>query len=311
MEILWSVINTGVFAATFRLAISVALATVGTTFAGRSGILCMGQEGMMLMSGCCGVIFSFYFHNAYLALFLAVLVGILLGLFYAFFTVSQYGNHVIVGVGINFFGLGISALLIPIVWGTQGTSPNVTGFENFMTLVEAKEKGVLAQVFGVQNGMFLICLLVVIVGWVFLYKTKTGLRVRIAGELPMAIECTGGSVAKIRYLCMGICGACLAMAGCMVSLGQAKMFGRNMMAGRGYVGLALCTLGRYNPIGALLAAILFGFTDAVQTRLQGQGVPAQFIQMLPYIFTIIVIALSGNIHAPAALGKPFQGKREK
>lgn len=311
MEILQMIFNTGVFAATFRLAISVALATVGTTFAGRSGILCMGQEGMMLMTGCAGVVFAFYFENAYIALLLAVVVGILLGLLYAFFAVSQYGNNVIIGVGINFFGLGISALIIPIVWGNQGTSPTVTGFENFMTLVEAREKGVPAQVFGVQNVMFIICLVVVLVGWIFLYKTRTGLRIRITGELPMAVECTGGSVVKIRYLCMGICGACLAMAGCMVSLGQAKMFGRNMMSGRGYVGLALCTLGRYNPVGALLAAILFGFTDAVQTRLQGEGVPAQFIQMLPYLFTIIVIAMSGNIHAPSALGVPFQGKREK
>ena len=311
MEVLQLIFNTGVFAATFRLAISVALATVGTTFAGRSGILCMGQEGMMLITGCVGVVFSYFLDNAYIALFFAVVVGVLLGLLYAFFAVSQYGNNVIIGVGINFFGLGISALLIPIVWGNQGTSPNVTGFDNFMTLVEAREKGPLAEVFGVQNAMFIICLVVVIIGWVFLFKTKTGLRIRITGELPMAVECTGGSVVKIRYLCMGICGACLAMAGCMVSLGQAKMFGRNMMSGRGYVGLALCTLGRYNPVGALLAAILFGFTDAVQTRLQGEGVPAQFIQMLPYIFTIIVIAASGNIQAPSALGVPFRGKREK
>lgn len=311
MNLLQLVINVGVFAATFRLAISVALATLGTTFAGRSGILCMGQEGIMLICGCTGVIFSYYCENPYIALLGAVIVGILLGLLYAYFAVSQYGNNVIIGVGLNFFGLGFSAMLIPLVWGNQGTSPTVTGLDNFMTLVEAREKGTLAQVFGVQNIMLIICLVLVIVGWIFLYKTKTGLRIRIAGELPMAIECTGGSVVKIRYLCMAICGMCLALAGCMVSLGQAKMFGRNMMAGRGYVGLALCTLGRYNPVGALLSAILYGFTDAIQTRLQGEGVPAQFIQMLPYVFTIVVIACSGKINAPAALGVPFKGKREQ
>ena len=135
MNILQLIFNVGVFAATFRLAISVAFATLGTTFAGRSGILCMGQEGIMLITGCVGVIFSHYCRNPYIALLGAMVVGILLGLLYAYFAVSQYGNNVIIGVGLNFFGLGFSALLIPIVCGNQGTSPSVPGLENFMTLV--------------------------------------------------------------------------------------------------------------------------------------------------------------------------------
>ena len=311
MDVLSLIFNTGVFAATLRMAISVAFATIGTTFAGRSGVLCMGQEGIMLLTGCAGVIFSYVFKDAYLALLCSIGIGIILGLLYAFFAVSQHGNNVVVGVGLNFFGLGLSALLITVVWGNKGNSPTVTGFENFMTTVQAKGSGVLTQIFGTQNWLFVILLLLVAASWIFIYKTPIGLRIRIAGELPMAVECTGGNVVKLRYLCMALCGMFLALAGCMVSLGQAKMFGRNMMGGRGYVGLALCTLGRYSPVGALIASIFYGFTDAVQIRLQGEGVPSEFVQMLPYIFTIIVIAISGNINAPSALGLPFKEKKEE
>ena len=306
MEMLLTIFSAEGLATALRLSVSVGFATLGTIFAGRSGILCMGQEGMMLITGCLGVVFSYFIGNAYLALLGAMLVGILLGLLYGYFAVEHNGNNVIIGVGMNFFGLGISALIIPIVWGNQGSSPAVTGFDNFLTVLEAKNIGTLAHIFGTQNWMLIIFLVTVAISWVTLYKTPLGLQIRIAGELPMAVECTGGSVKKLRYLCMGICGGFMALAGCMVTLGQAKMFSRNMMSGRGFIALALCTLGRYNPVGALIVSLLYGFTDAVQIRLQGEGIPSQFVQMLPYIFTIVVIAMSGNIHAPSALGKPFK-----
>ena len=306
MEILKLILSAEVVAATLRMGTSVAYASMGTVISSRSGVLDMGQEGEMLICGCVGVICNYFFGNPYLALLVAVLAGWLCGLTYAFFAVSQYGDHVITGVGFNYFGRGLTALLITVVWGTKGNSESVDGFSNFMTAMQAKSKGVLSIIFGTQNGLFIILIVLMIVLWIFVYKTPAGLRLRISGELPEAVESTGGSVVKLQYLAESISGICYALGGCTVSLGMAKMFGRNMMAGRGFVALALSTAGRYNPVGAVIAGMFFGFTDALQIRVQGLGIPSEFVQMLPYIFTIVIIAASGHIQGPAHLAKPYR-----
>jgi len=305
MDLLQILFSAGTIAASFRMAVSVSFASLGTVFATRSGVMLMGQEGFMLITALTGAAISSILDNVYLGLAASVVVGAVVGLIYAFFTVSNRGNDIIVGVGFNFVGLGFTAIMVQAVWGNQGQSPSVPGIYNFMTTMQANAGNLWQQIFGTQNVFFVGLLVVAVAAWVFLYRTPYGLRIRIAGELPMAVECTGGRVVRIRYFCMVMAGVLIALAGSSVALGQIKMFGRDMMAGRGFVGLAMCALGRYHPIGALIGSMLYGFTDALQIRLQGEGVPAQFVQMIPYLFTIVVIALSGAGKAPAALGKPL------
>lgn len=305
MDWLQLLFGVGTIAASFRMAVSVSFASLGTVFSTRSGVMLMGQEGFMLITALAGAALSSIMDNVLLGLLTSVAVGAIVGLIYAFFTVSNRGNDIIVGVGFNFFGLGLTAIMVQVVWGNQGTSPNVPGIYNFMTTLQANQGSVWQQIFGTQNILFVVLLVVAIAAWIFLYRTPYGLRIRISGELPMAVECTGGRVVRIRYFCLIVAGMLLAIAGSTVALGQVKAFGRDMMAGRGFVGLAMCALGRYHPIGALIGSILYGFTDALQIRLQGEGVPAQFVQMIPYLFTIVVIALSGAGKAPSALGKPL------
>ncbi|MEG2216440.1 MAG: ABC transporter permease [Clostridia bacterium] len=305
MELLKTIFSVGIIAATFRMAVSVAYASLGTVFATRSGVLHMGQEGFMLTAALAGAAISFLTKNVWIGICGAMVTGALLGLIYAFFTVSNRGNDVIIGVGFNFFGLGLSTIMLQAVWGNQGTSPSVPGIYNFMTTMAANAGNVWQQIFGTQNLLFVALLVIAIMAWIFLYRTPYGLRIRITGELPVAVACTGGNVIRIRYVCLIISGILIALAGATVSLGQVKMFGRDMMGGRGFVGLAMCALGRYHPIGAVIGSMLYGFTEALQIRLQGEGVPAQFVQMIPYVFTIIVIALSGSGRAPAAMGKPL------
>ena len=305
-HILTVLLSAEMLAATLRMGTSVAYAAMGTVISSRAGILDMGQEGQMLICGCIGAICDYYFKNPYLAVLVASAVGILSGLIYAFFAVSQYGDHVITGVGFNYFGRGFTALLITVAWKMKGNSPAINGFDNFMTAIQAKKAGKLAIIFGTQNDLFVILIVMMVILWAFIYKTPMGLRLRISGELPEAVESTGDSVFKLQYISEAISGLCYALAGCTVSMAMAKMFGRNMMAGRGYVALALSTAGRYNPVGAVIAGILFGFTDALQIRVQGLGIPSEFVQMIPYIFTIIVIAASGSIQGPAHLCQPFR-----
>ncbi len=308
MDLLALIFNPNTIAATFRMAVSVAFASLGTVFVTRSGVMFMGQEGIMLLSGLAGAAASFFLDNVYLGLLVALVIGAIMGLVYAFFSVSNRGNDVIIGLGMNFFGLGLSAVLIKAFWGFQGSTPNVPGIYNFMTAMEAESGSVFTKIFGTQNILFIILFVLVIIIWVILYRTPAGLRIRFTGELPVAVEAAGSNPARLRYISLIIGGALLSLAGSTVVLGQVKMFSRDMMNGRGYVGLAMCALGRYHPVGALIGTILYGFTDALQIRLQGDNIPAQFVQMIPYLFTIIVIAFSGNGKAPVAMGKPLPEK---
>lgn len=282
----------------------VAFTALGTVFATRSGVMHMGQEGFMLITGFVGVACSYFTGLVTLSILMSVLMGILLGLIYAYFAVSQRGNNINIGVGFNFLGSGLTAVLICVLWQKEGNSPSINGVSNFMTMMEAKDS-FLKTVFGTQNVFFIILLVLVIVMWVLFYHTPLGLRIRIAGELPIAVECTGGSVKKLRYFCMACSGALMGLAGASMTLGTTKMFGRDMMSGRGFVALAMCLLGRHNPVLAFACCLLYGFLDALQIRMQGTGVPSQFMQMIPYVFTIIVIACAGKFKAPSALGKPF------
>ena len=300
--------NANTISATFRMAVSVAFASLGTVFVTRSGVMLMGQEGIMLITGLAGAAASFFLDNVYLGLLVAIVVGAVFGAVYAFFSVSNRGNDVMIGLGMNFFGLGLTAVLIKAFWGYQGSSPNVPGIYNFMTAMEAESGGAVTKIFGTQNILFVMLFVLAIITWVILYRTPAGLRIRFTGELPVAVEAAGSSAARLRYISLIIGGALLALAGSTVVLGQVKMFSRDMMNGRGFVGLAMCALGRYHPVGALIGSILYGFTDALQIRLQGEEIPAQFVQMIPYLFTIVVIALSGNGKAPAAMGKPLSEK---
>lgn len=305
MDLIKLIFSVSIVAASLRMAVSVSFASLGTVYATRSGVMLMGQEGFMLVAGLTGAAASYLLDNALLGVLAAIVAGAICGLIYAVFSVSNRGNDIIIGIGFNFFGLGLTAIMVKVIWGNQGSSPNVPGIYNFMTTMEANAGNVFQQIFGTQNILFIALIILAIVSWVFLYRTPYGLRIRMSGELPLAVECTGGSPKRLRYFALIMAGIMLALAGSTVVLGQVKMFTRNMMNGRGFVGLAMCALGRYHPIGALIGSFLYGFTDALQIRLQGEGIPAQFVQMIPYLFTIVVIALSRSGKQPASLGKPL------
>ena len=163
---------------------------------------------------------------------------------------------------------------------------------------------VIGPILAQQSVSFLVMVAVVIVGWIVLFKTRFGLRLRMVGENPKAAATMGLRVHGIKYCGVLICGALAGVGGAYLSLDQLDMFVRNMTAGRGYIAVAIAILGRYNPAQIVPCALLFGFCDAVQIYLQGEAFPPQIVQMLPYIVTLLVLAFGvKHIKPPAGVGK--------
>ena len=163
---------------------------------------------------------------------------------------------------------------------------------------------VIGPILAQQSVSFLVMAAVVIVGWIILFKTRFGLRLRMVGENPKAAATMGLRVHGIKYCGVLICGALAGVGGAYLSLDQLDMFVRNITAGRGYIAVAIAILGRYNPAQIVPCALLFGFCDAVQIYLQGEAFPPQIVQMLPYIVTLLVLAFGvKHIKPPAGVGK--------
>lgn len=299
-----TVLSVATFAAAIRMAVCVGFACLGTVLVTKSGVMHMGQEGMMLICSFVAVAATFFSENMFIGLFASMGAGVLISLIYGYFAITHKGTQVVIGVGTNFLGLGLTAVGITALWNLQGSTPGIEGFKAIQIPVICNIP-IIGDILNSQTILFYVLLLCCLLMWIVFYKTPFGLRLRIAGELPLALECTGHSVILTRYICMAVSGLLFGLSGVSLTMAQVNSFSRNMNSGRGYVSLAMCVLGRYSPGAALLCCLAFGFVDALQIRLQGGAIAPQLFQMLPYLFTIVVICVSGNLRVPSAMNKPY------
>jgi simple sugar transport system permease protein len=311
MEILGVLFGIHTFTAAIRISTPLALAAMGGAFSERAGIINIGLEGMLLCGAFAGVCGSYLTGSPWVGTLFAVVSGGLLGYLFALFTIRFRADQIVAGMGINILALGVTTWLMQVIWKTRGVSPNVNGFSD-ITLPIIHRIPVIGKLFGTHSPLIYLMFLLVFAGWVLLFKTPLGLRIRIVGEHPEAADTLGIPIHRIQYGCLILSGMLAGLGGTYLSLGHLNWFSMNMSAGRGYMALAANIFGQWNPIGGLLASYLFAFTDAVQMRLQGLnvGIANELIQMLPYLLTIIVI--SGAVirsRAPAALGKQYDANR--
>ncbi len=309
MNDIFSVIfSLNTLSATIRIATPIALAAMGGAFSERAGIINIGLEGMILGGAFAAVAGAFYTGSPWIGVLFSVLAGGLIGLLLAFFTIRLAANHVVAGVGINILALGITTWLMQVLWGNRGSSPNVTGLPE-ISIPIMKDLPVLGKLIGTHCPLVYLMFLLVLAGWVLLFKTPLGLRIRIVGEHPEAADTAGINIQGVQYFSVILSGSLAGLGGAYLSLGHLNWFSMNMSAGRGYMALAANIFGHWNPLGCLAASFLFSFTDAIQMRLQSLniGVPYELIQMLPYLLTIIVLA--GAVmrsRPPAALGVHYE-----
>jgi ABC-type uncharacterized transport system permease subunit len=295
-----------VLAATIRNATPLVFAALGGMFSERSGVVNIGLEGLMLISAFAGVVGAFLSGNAWIGLLFAVGAGLLFGLIHAVMCVTFEADQIISGTAINLLALGGTAFLMVIVFGQGGTSPDVEKFDPIAIPLLSRIPVVGSALFDQSLLVYLMYAMVPITFFV-LFKTPFGLRLRATGEVPEAVDTAGVSVARMRYFGVALSGMLAALGGVYLSMSLLSSFTEGMTAGRGFIALAALIFGRWHPVGAFGAALLFGLGGALTIRVPPETIPNEFIQMIPYVLTIVVLAgFGGRAIAPAAVGKPYR-----
>ncbi len=280
---------------TLRIAVPFLLAAAGGVLSERAGLIALGLEGYMLGGAFCAAAVSFASGSPWLGVSAALVGGAVLALVYAVGTIRFRGDQVVIGIAINLLAVGLTRFFLRLFFGSSSNSPRVPGFGGTGT-------GFLALAY---NPLVWIGVIVLpTLGWI-LYRTPFGLRVRAVGEHPAAAASVGVPVTRVRYIAVAFSGMLAALGGAYLALDQ-HQFTDGMTAGRGFIALAATIFGRWNPKGAGLACLLFAAAETLQIRLQGtHAIPSQFVEMIPYVLTIVALAgVVGRSVPPAALGKP-------
>lgn len=309
-EVLFS-INT--LTATLRLATPIALAAAAGAISERAGIINLGLEGKILGGAFVGAYISYLTGSPWWGLAGAAVAGMLMGGLLALFAIRFRADHVVAGVGLNILMMGLTRLLMQVAWNSRGSSPSVPSLPGWSIPV-IKDLPLVGPLLGNHTPVVYFMLFAAPLLWIWLFRTPSGLRIRVIGEHPEAADTVGISVHRTQYLCMLVAGALAAIGGAHLSIGHLSLFSVNMSAGRGYMAIAANILGQWNPLGGLLAALLFAFTDALQMRIQTLQIPwpTELVQMLPYALTIAVVAGAvRRSRAPAALGRHYQPGGER
>ena len=312
-------------ASTLRVSTPLILCALAGLLSERAGVVDIGLEGKMLFAAFAAGASGAAFGSTLLALVLAMSVAVALAWMHGLACVSHRGDQVVSGVAINIIAAGMT-MVLGIAWFAQGgqTPPVSTAVRIQPLFPQAADalKGipVVGSLIGEgllsHNALVYFALLLVPATWWLLFKTRFGLRLRAVGENPQMVDAAGVSVVRLRYTALTLNGMLCGLAGSYLVLAQAANFSSNMTAGRGFMALAALIFGRWHPVGALWACLLFGFLDAAAIRLQGVRlpgigeVPVQAIQALPYVLTVVLLAgFIGKAVAPQALGKPYLKER--
>jgi general nucleoside transport system permease protein len=300
-------IITGLLEATVRMSIPLTLAAMGGLLCERSGVFNIGLEGMMLFGAFAGVTIAGVTNSSFIGLGAAVLIGAVLGLLLGILCISLDGDQIVVGIMLNVFVLGLTSIIFRTVFGLQGqtgAAPKIP----VITIPYLSKIPIVGPVLFRQDLLTYITFFLILLFTVIIFKTPFGLRLRAAGDQPFALDSAGVSVKKTRYLCVIVGGMLAALGGAHLTLVQLSFFMDGITRGRGFIALAAIIFGKWHPIGAFGAALLFGLAEAFQLRLQAMGldVPYQLLATIPYLLTIGALAgLVGRAAPPAFVGKPF------
>ena len=295
---------------TIRLAAPLVFAALGGLFSERSGVINIALEGKMLAGAFTAAAITYAadtkLHmggaSPWIGLLGGMLAGLLVAVIYAVVCIRFKADQVVSGAAINILMIGMPGLLSGAFFLSSGSTPQIP-------------KDRLLPQSPIILGVVLVAF--VAISWYVLYHTPFGLRLRAVGEKPEAADAAGVSVARLRYSGVLIAGVLAGIGGAYLSIGQSSLFTRNMTSGRGFIALAALIFGKWRPVQALLACLLFGFTEALSIVMQGvmklpsgEEIPVQFIQMVPYVLTIVVLAgFIGSSRPPGALGIPYQKEK--
>lgn len=296
----------GLLAAMFRLATPVLLAAIGETFAERSGVLNLGLEGAMITGAFFGFVGTFFLGST-VGILAAVAAGALVGLLIAFLTVQLGVDQMVAGLVVTLLFTAVTSFLFRIMFYVPGrvSYPTVTPIGK-ISIPILRDIPILGPALFTQDILLYFAILLVPLSAFILFRTKWGLIIRSVGENPRAADVMGINVYLTRYACVVISGALAGLGGSHLSLVDVGTFRDGMTVSRGFISIVMVIFANWNPMNTIWAGLMFGFTDALQLRLQSMLViiPYQFFLMLPYLVTIVMLVIAsirGRLEVPSSL----------
>jgi simple sugar transport system permease protein len=285
-----------------RSATPLIFAALGGLFSERSGVINIALEGLMLAGAFTAAVVTYQTGDPFFGMATGILAGGILAFIFAFACIRFEADQVVAGMAINFLMIGLPALISGVIYDSTGSTPQIDKAFKLPMIANSVSYASIAA------------FLLVPVVWYILYKTPFGLRLRATGENPGAADAAGVNVIRLRYISVIISGLLAAAGGAYLSIGQSSLFTKQMTAGRGFIALAALILAKWKPVPVMLACLFFGFMEALTIQIQGvvklpsgEDIPVQFIEMIPYVLTIIVLAgFIGASRAPKALGIPYR-----
>jgi general nucleoside transport system permease protein len=282
------------------------LGTIGEIICERSGVLNLGVEGVMSIGAVTAFIVTFYTNSPWLGLYAAVFAGMTISLVHAFASITLQSSQVVSGLALTMLGLGISGLV-----GKPYVGKPLTVKMQTFPIPILSDIPFIGPIFFDQSPFFYMAIILAIAAWFTLEHTRIGIKIRATGENPKATEAQGVNVSLIRYACVLVGGAFSGMAGAHLSTSYSKSWIEGMTAGRGWIVIALTIFALWNPTRAMIGAFLFGGIFVLQYLLQPLGISPNFLAMLPYLTTLVVLLIIGigdhrKLNAPAMLGEPYK-----
>lgn len=282
------------------------LATTGEIICERSGILNLGVEGVMAIGAVTAFIVTMTTGSPWLGVAVAIAAGMTISIIHAFASITLQANQVVSGLALTMLGLGLSGMIGKPYVG----KPLLIKMEDW-NIPWFSDIPWLGEIFFSQSPFFYLAILLALVSWFFLERTRLGIEIRSTGENPQATETQGVNVSKLRYLSVIIGGGFSGLAGAHLSISYSKSWIEGMTAGRGWIAIALTIFALWNPGRAIWAAFVFGGIFVVQYLLQPLGISPNFLAMLPYIATLLILLLMSlkdpkKLNAPAMLAEPYK-----
>lgn len=287
------IFNVSLIYATFRSATPIIYAALCAAITQQADILNIGTEGIMLIGAFMAVAVSFLTGSWILGVVAAMICGLLIAMIMAVGSIKFKADICAIGMGINMFALAITKFLLNAWLGQSGTfmSPDIKSIPQ-VSLGFLDKMPIVGEIFNDWYITEWFVLVLIAVLWFVFYKTVWGLRLRAVGRMPMAAQTAGINVNSMKYQAIAISGLVGGLAGAHLSLGYSTMFIENMTSSRGFMGVAAMYFGGAHPVLTALGCFVFGFSDSVGARLQANGVPSQLVLMMPYVVTVVVLAIS-------------------
>lgn len=289
---------------------------LGGIFSERSGVVNIGLEGLMIFGAFAAGVGTYYAQEAglggmapWIGIIAAIVVGILGSLIHAVASVTFKADQTISGIVINFLAAGLTVYIVKLLFNGSAETPLIKVFQK-VEIPWLRDIPVIGEGFFNSYPTTYLALILVGVAYYVLFKTPFGLRLRSVGEYPGAADTLGVNVSRMRYIGVMISGALAGIGGATITLTTTSTFAHNTISGQGFIAIAAMIFGKWNPVGAFGAAMFFGFSQAIRNYVQlfewSRSIPQEFIFMLPYVLTIIVLVSAvGRSSAPSALGTPY------